>query len=74
MLVLNATYQPMDGDYDARIESLIGPSLNGRWMLAAQHLACWSQLWAPEMAQQLPSLPLLLTRLVEAELMLAHYA
>ncbi|MGB1354444.1 MAG: hypothetical protein ACPG79_01480 [Poseidonia sp.] len=74
MLVLNATYQPMDGDYDARIESLIGPSLNGRWMLVAQHLACWSQLWAPEMAQQLPSLPLLLTRLVEAELMLAHYA
>ena len=74
MLVLSSAYAPMDGDYDARIESLVGPSLNGRWMLVAQHLACWSQLWAPEMAGHLPSLPLLLTRLVEAELMLASYA
>lgn len=74
MLVLTSAYEALLGDYDARIESLLGPSLNGRWMLVAQHLACWSQLWAPELAEHLPSLPLLLTRLVEAELTLASYA
>ena len=72
-LVVTSAYRPMQGDYDSRIRALIGPTLNGRWMLVAQHLACWSQLWAPELSQHLPSLPLLLTRLVEAEMTLASY-
>ena len=42
--------------------------------LGAQHLACWRTLWAPERADELPSLGHLLTQLLEAETVLASYA
>ncbi|MFL2977749.1 MAG: hypothetical protein ACJZ59_01620 [Candidatus Thalassarchaeaceae archaeon] len=41
--------------------------LDGRWMLAAQHLIAWAQFIAPEHRDLLPSLPLLLNRLSEVE-------
>ena len=41
--------------------------LDGRWMLAAQHLAAWAQFIAPEHRDSLPSLSLLLNRLSEVE-------
>ena len=41
--------------------------LDGRWMLAAQHLVAWAQFIAPEYRDLLPSLPLLLNRLTEVE-------
>ena len=41
--------------------------LDGRWMLAAQHLIAWAQFIAPDYRDSLPSLPLLLNRLSEVE-------
>jgi len=41
--------------------------LDGRWMLAAQHLVAWAQFIAPKHRDFLPSLPLLLNRLSEVE-------
>lgn len=73
-LFLKSTYQPMEGTVEQRVASLVGKVLDGRWLLVAQHLACWRQLWAPERAEDLPSLGLLLTRLLEAECVLSSYA
>ena len=74
VLLLKSTYQPMQGTIDERAASIAGDVLDGRWLLVAQHLACWRQLWAPERADDLPSLGLLLTRLLEAECVLSSYA
>ncbi len=41
--------------------------LDGRWMLAAQHLLAWAIFIEPERKDDLPSLPLLLYRLSEIE-------
>ncbi len=41
--------------------------LDGRWMLAAQHLIAWSMFIEPSRRQELPSLPLLLYRLNDFE-------
>ncbi len=41
--------------------------LDGRWLLAAQHLAAWSQLFCPEWAHLLPGLGLTMTRLAAVE-------
>ena len=73
-LFLKATYSPMAGSYESRIQQLSTPHLDGRWLLAAQHLACWRTLWAPEMADRLPTLGLLLSRLLMAESVLERYA
>ena len=73
-LFLKSTYQPMQGTVDERATSIVEEVLDGRWLLVAQHLACWRQLWAPERAEELPSLGLLLTRLLEAECVLSSYA
>lgn len=59
-------YAPMDGDYDSRIEKLSNVA-DGRWLLCAQHLMSWASLWAPKYAEHLPSISLLMTRLVAVE-------
>jgi hypothetical protein len=41
--------------------------LDGRWMLAAQHLIAWSIFIEPDRRHELPSLPLLLSRLSDVE-------
>jgi hypothetical protein len=48
--------------------------IDGRWLLSAQHLECWRQLWAPHVADLLPSLDLLVSMLVAAESVLASYS
>ncbi|MGB1588527.1 MAG: hypothetical protein ACPHJD_06900 [Poseidonia sp.] len=73
-LLLKANYAPMTGGFERRIKQLNSPHLDGRWLLVAQHLACWRHLWAPERRGELPSLSLLLTRLLHAETMLGEYA
>ena len=72
--VLSSVYGPMRGTVGERAAAITGDALDGRWLLVAQHLACWRVLWAPERAAELPSLGLLLTRLLEAETLLASYA
>lgn len=72
--LLNGIYVEMEGPAEERLRQLAQPPYDGRWLLVAQHLACWRWLWAPELADSLPSLDLLLTRLVEAETTLAEYA
>ena len=72
--VLSSVYGPMRGTVGERAAAITGDALDGRWLLVAQHLACWRVLWAPERATELPSLGLLLTRLLEAETLLASYA
>ena len=74
VLLLRSVYEPMDGTVDERAAAITGGVLDGRWLLVAQHLACWRLLWAPERAQDLPSLGMLLTQLLEAESLLATYA
>lgn len=73
-VLLNASYHAMEGSLEERIAAMMGNELDGRWLLVAQHLACWRRLWAPERAEDLPSLGLLLTRLLEAECVLSSYA
>ena len=73
-VLLKSYYEPMAGSIDDRIGAIIANGLDGRWLLVAQHLACWRRLWAPERAGDLPELGLLLTRLLEAECVLASYA
>jgi hypothetical protein len=59
-------YDPMEGDYNSRIETLSNVA-DGRWLLCAQHLLSWATLWAPKYAEHLPSISLLMTRLVDVE-------
>ena len=72
-LLLKAAYSPMTGSLQRRIDTINQPSLDGRWLLVAQHLACWRLLWVPERANELPSMGLLMTRLLEAESVLEGY-
>jgi len=74
VLRLKATYEPMNGTREERLAFLDGRLLDGRWLLVAQHLVCWRRLWSPERAEALPSLGLLMTKLVEAETVLGAYA
>lgn len=59
-----------NGDFDSRVESL-SANADGRWLLCAQHLMSWASLWAPEYAEHLPSLSLLMTRLIAVEVHLS---
>lgn len=72
--LLKSTYAPMEGSTELRIKAMVSRPLDGRWLLVAQHLACWRTLWAPERADDLPTLGHLLTQLLEAETVLASYA
>jgi len=47
-----------------------GLRLNGRWLLAAQHLIAWARLFSPEAAHLIPGLGLTMTRLQLAESLL----
>ena len=44
-----------------------GLLLDGRWLLAAQHLDAWARLYCPEAAHLLPGLGLTMTRLLALE-------
>jgi len=71
---LQAAYAPLGGTVDEKAEHLTGRKLDGRWLLVAQHLACWRTLWCCERIHDLPSLSLLLTKLIQAETTLEQYA
>jgi hypothetical protein len=58
---LDAVMQPPNDIFD------------GRWLLVAQHLEAWRQLWAPHLAHQLPTIELLLAQLIECEKVLRSY-
>jgi len=66
---LDPVYLPMSGSYDERIErlSMKNNSIDGRWMLAAQHLGCWRSLWTPHLRDELPTLEQVMTWLVAVE-------
>ena len=66
---LNPVYSPLRGSIDERLEylSTVSDTIDGRWMLAAQHLECWRSLWTPHLSDQLPTLEQLLTWLVVVE-------
>ena len=53
----------MDGTLEQRFDclSLQNHQIDGRWMLAAQHLESWRCLWTPSLAEHLPSLEQLMT-------------
>ena len=67
---LSVRYQKMEGDFESRIEYLAN-NADGRWLLCAQHLHSWASLWAPKYAEKLPSLSLLMTRLIAVEVHLS---
>ena len=73
-IILSPRYNLMEGTVEQRIKDLIGEIYDGRWMLVAQHLECWRQLWAPHQIDELPSIRLLMTKLIHAENVLASYA
>ena len=66
---LNPVYSPLKGSLEERFEHLLPyhSQIDGRWMLAAQHLESWRSLWAPEHSQNLPSLEQLMTWLISME-------
>jgi hypothetical protein len=68
-LALNAKYDTMHGSYKERVEKLadVASGIDGRWLLAAQHLVSWSTLWRPDIPHKLPDLGLLLARLASVE-------
>ena len=45
----------------------VGFELDGRWLLAAQHLEAWARIFCPEEAHLLPGLGLTMTRLLAME-------
>ena len=66
---LNPVYSPLSGTIDERMEylSTVSDVIDGRWMLAAQHLECWRSLWAPHFSDHLPTLEQVMTWLVVVE-------
>ena len=72
--VMNANYEIVDAEHLYRVSAITDQVVDGRWLLSAQHLECWRQLWAPHAENLLPSLDLLVTMLVTAESVLASYS
>ena len=72
-VVFEAPYSAMQGTAEERIEKLSKGPFDGRWLLASQHLECWSNFWAPQLGEMLPSIGLLLTKLAHAEAMMEEY-
>tara|TARA_B100001093_G_scaffold502157_1_gene554754 strand:+ start:23614 stop:24648 length:1035 start_codon:yes stop_codon:yes gene_type:complete len=66
-LQLNPNYHAVEGGYEHRVQLMENSPFDGRWMLAAQHLEAWRNLWAPQYDNYLPSLGLLLSQLLHAE-------
>lgn len=73
-ILLSPRYQLMEGTTEQRLQKLTTGMYDGRWMLVAQHLECWRQLWAPHRIEELPSIAMLMTKLIHAETVLASYA
>ena len=71
---IKSQYHPINGENSDRVAALKTKDVDGRWLLAAQHLESWSQLWAPQCKEDLPSLDLLISKLIQAETILASYA
>lgn len=67
---ISVGYKKMEGDFDSRVNYL-SKNADGRWFLCAQHLMSWAKLWAPEYSSDLPSLSLLMTRLIAVEVHLS---
>lgn len=63
---ISVRYEKMGGDFESRVNYL-SSNADGRWLLCAQHLHSWATLWAPQYTEKLPSLSLLMTRLIAAE-------
>lgn len=72
--ILQSKYEPTTGTIDERLQAINKANLDGRWLLVAQHLECWKQLWAPQLAEFFPSIELLMTKLIHAETVLASYS
>ncbi len=66
---LNPVYAKLKGSLQERLQclSIESNGIDGRWMLAAQHLESWRSLWAPEYAEHLPTLEQLITWLLYVE-------
>ena len=66
---LNPVYVPMEGSLEERLQKVSSEQSNidGRWMLAAQHLESWRSLWTPRLAEHLPRLEQLMTWLLAVE-------
>lgn len=73
-IVLEAPYSQMYGAAGQRLEGMAKEPYNGRWLLVAQHLECWSNFWAPQLGDMLPSIGLLMTKLAYAEAVIEGYA
>lgn len=67
--ILNPVYAPLKGSLEERFECLMPGhnQIDGRWMLAAQHLESWRSLWTPNLSRDLPSLEQLVTWLISME-------
>ena len=72
--IMKSRYHRIEGEHQDRIDAIGDDVIDGRWLLAAQHLESWSQLWAPQFTDLLPSLDLLVTMLINAESVLASYS
>ena len=70
---LTPDYLPLNGSLPERDSVLDSKNsiIDGRWMLAGQHLESWRRLWAPQCAEHLPTLPQLMSWLSDCELELA---
>ena len=66
---LNPVYSQLDGEFEQMVEavSTSNNTIDGRWMLAAQHLESWRCLWTPHLSEHLPSLQNLMTWLIGVE-------
>ena len=71
---LNPVYSQLDGEFEQMMEavSTSNKTIDGRWMLAAQHLESWRCLWTPHLSEHLPSLQNLMTWLIGVESKLAE--
>ena len=72
--ILHPNYTSIDGTLEQRFDrlSLQNHQIDGRWMLAAQHLESWRCLWTPSLIEHLPSLEQLMTWMTIFEHQLAE--
>ena len=72
---LTPDYLPLNGSLSERDSVLDSKNLtiDGRWMLAGQHLESWRRLWAPQCVEHLPSLSQLMSWLSDCEFELANF-
>ena len=71
---LTPDYFPLSGTLEQRESVLCTKNsiIDGRWMLAGQHLESWRRLWAPQCSEYLPSLSQLMSWLSDCEFELAN--